>query len=514
MGLISDFTSDLYHVKKIQPIMLNTLSDLDRLINLRRALIVIETLEESRILHHLTDFAKALNTCLYTWDAADKLKCTTHIVNSPTCETLREALAYTKSDIAEGIFVILDPQPHMNDPVVERQLKDIGQDNQGKNRVVILVGERLELPTELKRLVTYYLPPLPDTETIREIYYEEVYRWLNEDHGRKFMKPGDMEGKLIRHLSGLNEEDVRRLIAESIRDDGRLMLEDLKRILKFKRETSSQGGLIEFGIETLGFDNVGGLHNLRRWLEIRRAAFTGEHTQFEVDTPKGMLLLGVQGSGKSLAAKAVAGSWHVPLMRLDFGNLYSKWLGESEHNLKEALRQAEAMAPCVLWIDEIEKGIANDSGETDGGVSRRILGSLLTWMSERSTRVFMVATANDVSKLPPELLRKGRFDEIFFVDLPDAAVRRDIFAIHLGKRRLDPRFFDLSLLARASNGFSGSEIEQVVIDGMYRALGEKQIPRTEHILEELAQTKPLSVVMAEKIKILRVWAEGRTVPAD
>ena len=494
--------------------MFNTLSDLDKLINLRSALVVIETLEESRILHHLADLAKARNICLYTWDAADKLACTTHITHVPVCETLNEALAYAKSDVAEGIVVILDPQPHLKDPAVERQLKDIGEDNQGKNRVVILLAERLELPTDLRRLVTYYVPPLPDTEAIREIYYEEVYRWLNEDHGRKFMKPGDMEDKLIRHLSGLNEEDVRRLMAESIRDDGKLSLEDLKRILKFKRETTSQGGLIEFGIETLGFDNVGGLHNLKHWLELRRAAFTGEHTQFEVDTPKGMLLLGVQGSGKSLAAKAVAGSWHVPLMRLDFGNLYSKWLGESEHNLKEALRQAEAMAPCVLWIDEIEKGIANDNSEADGGVGRRILGSLLTWMSERSARVFMVATANDVSKLPPELLRKGRFDEIFFVDLPNNAVRRDIFAIHLGKRRLDPRFFDLPQLAQASKGFSGSEIEQVVIDGMYRALGERQTPRTEHMLEELTQTKPLSVVMEEKISHLRAWAEGRTVAAD
>lgn len=357
-------------------------------------------------------------------------------------------------------------------------------------------------------------PPLPDTELIREIYYEEVYKWLNEDRGRKFMKPGDMEDKLIRHLSGLNEEDVRRLIAASIRDDGRITLNDLKRILNFKRETSSRGGLIEFGIETLGFDNVGGLHHLKSWLELRRAAFTGEHIPFPVDTPKGILLLGVQGSGKSLAAKAVAGSWHVPLMRLDFGNLYSKWLGESEHNLKEALRQAEAMAPCVLWIDEIEKGIAHNDSDTDGGVGQRILGSLLTWMSERRSKVFLVATANDVSRLPPELLRKGRFDEIFFVDLPGRTVRRDIFAIHLGKRRLDPRFFDLQQLAQASDGFSGSEIEQVVIDGMYRALGQRQTPRTEHMLQELSQTKPLSVLMAEKLDQLRAWAQGRTVVAD
>ena len=494
--------------------MINTLSDLDKLIQLRTALVAIESVEETRVLHHLTELANSRNTCLYTWDAANGLACVTHIVQLPTCGTLKEALAYVKTDIAEGWVLVLDPQPHLKDPAVERQLKEIGEDNQGKNRVLLLIGDHMELPADLRRLTTYFIPPLPDTEMIREIYYEEVYKWLQEDHGRKFMKPGDMEDKLIRHLSGLNEEDVRRLLAESIRDDGRFTLEDIKRILKFKRETTSQGGLVEFGIETLGFDHVGGLYKLKHWLELRRAAFTGEETAFEVDAPKGILLLGVQGSGKSLAAKAVAGNWHVPLMRLDFGNLYSKWLGESEHNLKEALRQAEAMAPCVLWIDEIEKGIANDGGDVDGGVSRRILGSLLTWMSERSSKVFLVATANDVSRLPPELLRKGRFDEIFFVDLPDSTVRRDIFAIHLGKRRLDPRFFNLMQLAQASAGFSGSEIEQVVIDGMYRALGVRETPRTEHLLTELESTRPLSVVMAEKIAHLRAWAKDRTVPAD
>lgn len=494
--------------------MINTLADLDTLVGNRAALVFVETLEEARLLHHLEALARQRGLAFYTWDAADALQCVTHIGNVPKGQSLKDALAYVRSDVPEGLVAILDPQTGLKDAAVERLLKEIGEDDQGKARTVLLIGDRLELPADLRRTGTYYTPPLPDTEVIREIYYEEVYRWLREDHGRKFMKPGDMEDKLVRHLAGLNEEDVRRLIAESIRDDGKLTVADLRRILNFKRDSSSQGGLVEFGIETLGFDHVGGLHNLKHWLELRRAAFTGEPTEFEVDIPKGLLLLGVQGSGKSLAAKAVAGSWHVPLMRLDFGNLYSKWLGESEHNLKEALRQAEAMAPCVLWIDEIEKGVANDSGETDGGVARRILGSLLTWMSERSTRVFLVATANDVSLLPPELLRKGRFDEIFFVDLPTSTVRRDIFAIHLGKRKLDPRFFDLQRLAQASAGFSGSEIEQVVIDGMYRALGDREIPRTEHMLQELASTRPLSVVMGEKIARLRAWAAGRTVAAD
>lgn len=493
---------------------MNTLADLDALIRSRSSLVFVQTLEETRLLHHLGDHCRESNLCLYAWNAAEGLVCVTHLCEPPPLKSLAEALAYARKDIPEGVVVVLDAQTHLKEPVIERLLKEIAEDGRGKTRTVLLVGDHLEVPADLRRVAAWYTPPLPDTETIREIYYEEVYKWLREDRSRKFMKPGEMEDKLVRHLAGLNEEDVRHLLAQSIRDDGRLTLEDLKRILAFKRDTAGKDGLIEFSIETRGFDQVGGLDNLRRWLELRRAAFTGEHTDFEVDAPRGALLLGVQGSGKSLAAKAVAGTWHVPLMRLDFGNLYSKWIGESEHNLKEALRQAEAMAPCVLWIDEIEKGVAHDGGEADGGVSRRILGTLLTWMAERSARVFLVATANDVSRLPPELLRKGRFDEIFFVDLPGLEVRRDIFAIHLGKRKLDPRFFDLARLARASEGYSGAEIEQAVVDGMYRALGAHETPRTEHLLEELAATRPLSVVMAEKIAALRAWAAGRTVPAD
>jgi SpoVK/Ycf46/Vps4 family AAA+-type ATPase len=220
----------------------------------------------------------------------------------------------------------------------------------------------------------------------------------------------------------------------------------------------------------------------------------------------------VQGSGKSLAAKAVAGSWNVPLLRLDFATLYNKYYGETERNLRQALKAAEAMAPCVLWIDEIEKGLAVDDG-ADGGLSRRVLGTLLTWMAERDARVFLAATANDVSRLPPELLRKGRFDEIFFVDLPDAPTREEIFRIHLGRRKLAPEAFDVRALAAAADGFSGAEIEQAVVAAGYEAHAAKRPLDTALVAEELARTRPLSVVMAERVAELRAWAAGRTVPA-
>jgi SpoVK/Ycf46/Vps4 family AAA+-type ATPase len=223
------------------------------------------------------------------------------------------------------------------------------------------------------------------------------------------------------------------------------------------------------------------------------------------------LLLGVQGGGKSLAAKAVAGLWGLPLMRMDVGALYNKYHGETERNLREALKLADAMSPCVLWLDEIEKGMSQDGN--DNGVSQRLLGTLLTWMAERTTRVFIVATSNDISRLPPELIRKGRLDEIFFVDLPDEAVRQDIFSIHLSKRYCDPQQFDLGQLAVATDGFSGSEIEQAIVAALYASSAETRVLDTATLLKEIAATSPLSVVMAEQITRLRLWAADRTIPA-
>jgi SpoVK/Ycf46/Vps4 family AAA+-type ATPase len=227
-----------------------------------------------------------------------------------------------------------------------------------------------------------------------------------------------------------------------------------------------------------------------------------------------VLLLGVQGCGKSLLAKAVAGGFGVPLVRLDFGTLYDKYHGETEKNLRAALASTEQLAPCVLWIDEIEKGLASGSGDGDGGVSRRVLGYLLTWMAERKSKVFLVATANQVHELPAELLRKGRFDEIFFVDLPDAGTRAQVLELHLRKRGLQPEAFDIAALAAAAEGFSGAEIEQAVVAALYAAHAEKRALDTALLQQELGSTRPLSVLMAEQVSALRAWARERTVPAD
>jgi SpoVK/Ycf46/Vps4 family AAA+-type ATPase len=316
--------------------------------------------------------------------------------------------------------------------------------------------------------------------------------------------------KLVDNLAGLPQHDVERLTRQAIFNDGALTEDDLRPLLAAKYQLLNRGGTLSFEPDTARFAEVGGLKNLRRWILQRKAAFDGSAP--ELDAPKGVLLLGVQGCGKSLAARAAAGVLGVPLVRLDFGALYSKWHGESEKNLRESLSSAEALAPCVLWLDEIEKALS--AGDGDSGTSRRVLGAFLTWLAEQRARVFIVATANDIAALPPELVRKGRFDEIFFVDLPTPAARLEIFGIHCKKRTVVLSEPDMKALAARSEGFSGAEIEQAIVSALYTAHANHQVVDAKLIAAELEATRPLSVVMGEKIAELRDWAAERTVPAD
>jgi SpoVK/Ycf46/Vps4 family AAA+-type ATPase len=347
---------------------------------------------------------------------------------------------------------------------------------------------------------------------VKVILKEEVAAWEAAHPGQKVQGEREAFDTLLRHLGGLSGEDVRRLARSAIAESGAITMEQVGRIVSRKHEMLAKESVLSFELDTARFSDVAGLANLKKWLDQRRNAFLGDAAALGLDVPKGIMLLGVQGCGKSLAAKATAGAWAVPLMRLDFGGLYNKFLGETERNLREALEVADAMSPCVLWMDEIEKGVA--TSDNDGGESRRLLGTLLTWMAERKTKVFLVATSNDIERLPPELVRKGRLDEIFFVDLPDATAREEIFRIHLKRRKQDPAAFDMAPMLAKSEGFSGAEIEQAVVGSLYAAHAATQQLATANIVAELERTKPLSVVMAEKIAYLRIWAADRTVKAD
>ncbi len=492
----------------------NQLNELKILIESRIPLIQIETNEELRLLKYLEETAKEKKWDLYTWTVTFGLKKISEQAAVGKTSSLKEALQFIKDTPKLGIFILLDYQLHLTDLISQRLIKEISQSYTQKPLTILLIGSNFELPDDLNKLFIKFKPSLPSPSQIRDIFAEEAHQWINAEPGRKLVGKIDVMEMLFQQFKGIAEEDMRKLALNSISDDGKINLDDVRHVLDFKRQRLGKNGLLEFYTDSPDFSDLGGLDVLKAWLELRRSAFTGDDKALGVDPPKGILLLGVQGSGKSLAAKCVAGSWKVPLLRLDFGSLYAKYLGDSEHNVREVLIQAEAMAPCVLWIDEIEKGITSDgSGSTDGGVSRRLLATILTWMAEHKAKVFLVATANDVSQLPPELLRKGRMDEIFFVDLPDHDIRCDILRIHLNKRKINSLDFEIEKISDACKGFSGAEIEQALVAAIYVSLSEHRPVKTQHLLNEMKLTKPLSILMSEKISGLRKWALGRTMQA-
>ena len=432
--------------------------DLELLINSSVPIIVIETHQEKRI---LDVFAELVQTRLYRplfrWTVTEGLQrldidSVAQRHNAKPVELLSQIKATTKG----SVYVLLDFHPFLDDPVHVRLLKDIATNYSDVSHTVVLVSHAVELPEELERFAVRFEFALPSKLDLEEIIRDEARQWQKYNPRQRIKTYRQTLDQLIVNLTGLSRDDARRLARGAIRDDGALTANDLPDVMRAKFELLGRDGVLSFEYDTARFADVGGLDRLKAWLELRRQVFTSESTAPGLDPPRGIMLLGVQGCGKSLAAKSVAGTWKVPLLQLDFGTLYNNFHGETERNLRESLKTSGLMAPCVLWIDEIEKGIGSDSH--DGGTSRRVLGTLLTWLAEHQERVFIVATANDIESLPPELLRKGRLDEVFFVDLPDRDTRRIIARIHLEKRSLDAASFQLDDLADACEGFSGSEI--------------------------------------------------------
>lgn len=497
---------------------MNDFHDLCLILKSRFPIVVVETAEEQRMLTILERATDSLNWPLFVWSVTDGIKRARRSERMDRSDRvsntyqLSDALRHICLSLQNGVYALLDAHPYLNQPEHQRMIRDIAQNYYKTERTLVLISPELELPSELQRMAATFKLPLPDLNGIKQIINEEAQL----RHRQQGEKPkGDKAALelLSKQLVGMLPDDARRLIRSCL-EDGAITMDDVRSVMRFKQEKLSTGGLLEIELEAGHFKDVAGLSYLKQWLERRKTAFLGDAKAMGLDEPKGILLLGVQGSGKSLAAKATAGSWGVPLLRLDFATLYNKFSGETERNLREALANAEAMAPCVLWIDEIEKGLAGDTtGSGDSGVSRRVLGSLLTWMAERKKPVFVAATANDISALPPELLRKGRFDEIFFVDLPDASTREEIFRIHLKRRNLSPEAFDCKYLAQSCAGYSGAEIEQAIVSGLYEAHAVQSPLTEQHILDELARSKPLSVMMAERVDELRAWAQERTVSA-
>ncbi len=515
-----------------EPIIPSTqqLDALHALLDTAAAVVVIETHDERRVLALFEAMAKAhTDREVWTWSASRGLRVAhnlklslqeigTHADDDETKATkaLPEALEAMEKLRERSIVLLLDVHPYLSNPVITRALKEVALRSEGKGvghgLQVILVGHEIDVPDELAPFTASFEIEPMTLARVRALFDDELAR-------RQRLKGGEVMGlrstleSLLRQMVGLPESAVRHL-ARVVLADGQVTTPDLAQVMKIKAGMSGAAELLQFEQSLPTLDEVAGMAKLKRWLALRREPFVDPQTS-GLPVPRGVLLLGVQGAGKSLAAKAIAASWQVPLFRMDFGALFDKYQGESERKLRDALRVADAMQPCVLWMDEIEKGLSSGQDGADNlGTGQRILGSLLTWMAERRAAVFLVATANDVQRLPPELIRKGRFDEIFFVDLPAEPVREGIFKLHMAKRRVPLDEASMPSLVQASAGFSGAEIEAAIVAACYEAHSHRGAPTAAAVGDELLRTKPLSVTRREAIDALRAWAGERTVPVD
>lgn len=493
---------------------MSELQDLTALIRASTPLIVIETQEEQRIVELFRQSLMQVWRALYRWTITEGLRRIDMDREDPAegPPDASAVLQMIRQADQRGVYLLLDLHPYLGYASHQRLLRDILERRHCQPHVLVMIGAKVELPPELEPLATRFSPHLPDAHALLKMLREEAADYAREHGGRRVEVDQEVAQQILRNLKGLGLRDARRIARQLIFNDGVLGQDDLPQLAKLKFELLNRSGHLHYEYDNARFADVAGANRLKRWINQRRTMFVSGNAPAGLDPPKGVLLLGVQGCGKSMLAKATAAGFGVPLLRLDFGSLYNKYHGETEKNLRDALASAEQLAPCVLWIDEIEKGLA--SGGEDGGVSRRVLGYLLTWMAERESQVFIVATANQVQELPAELLRKGRFDEIFFVDLPTPDTRVELLRLHLGRRGLDADGFALPALAAASQGFSGAEIEQAIVSGLYAAHAEQRPLDDVLLMQEIRATRPLSVLMAEQVQALRAWAAERTVPAD
>jgi AAA+ superfamily predicted ATPase len=478
--------------------------------------ISVVTYEEQYALEIVRQAALGLNRNLWIWSVSGGVR-DGLLADSPFVADTEPPAAglLNLGNAKEGaICVTLDLAEHLKGGLALRALRDIIERFEKNGSTLVMIDSKDNLPDIMRSYARPFEISFPDKDELLGI----IRKTLQRVHSKKPIEVGISQRGLdtiVRNLSGLTRRQAERIIIDTVAEDRRFDDDDINVVIASKRRMIQRGGLLEYIQTPLDLSEIGGMRRLKKWLEERKNAFTSNAEEFGLKAPKGVLMLGIQGAGKSLCAKAIATAWHQPLLRMDPSALYASYIGESERNLRDALRQTEAMSPVILWIDEIEKGFASAASQsTDGGLSKRMFGTLLTWMQEHEAPVFVIATANDIEALPPELLRKGRFDEIFFVDLPAETVRRDIFAIHLKKRGREPGQFELDELARTSEGFSGAEIEQAVISALHEAYANETDLDTIRILSVLRTSPPLSATMAESVQCLRAWAEGRCVPAD
>lgn len=500
----------------------------------RFPVLYIESFEERRVTQEIVAVASDSERVrtprpTWTWTVTQGLLTPDGRNQSGTTDPTK-ALDWIVKHVEPGIFVFRDLHSHLGDgggrpadPGVARRIRDIAEAFQSGTaaRVLILVSPVLRIPPDLEKDITIVDFPLPGEGEIRALLDNMIA--ANAAGGRIRVEVDETgRERLAKAAMGLTLHEAENAFARAMVDDGVLSNEDVHVVLEEKRQTIRKSGLLEFVPADVDLDDVAGLQNLKRWLGKRNNSWMAEATDYGLPAPKGVLMTGVPGCGKSLTAKAVASAWGLPLLRLDIGKVFAGLVGSSEQNMRNAIRSAEATAPCVLWIDEIEKGFSGATGASgDSGTSSRVFGSFLTWMQEKTTPVFVIATANNVDSLPPEFLRKGRFDEIFFVDLPTAVERREVWRVHLAKRLHDQNVaagiaIDDELthgLAEGTEGYSGAEIEQAVVAGLFDAFADRRPLAREDLFRAVENMVPLSVTQAEQISAIRAWAATRAVAA-
>ncbi|MEM9809254.1 MAG: AAA family ATPase [Cyanobacteria bacterium P01_D01_bin.56] len=489
-------------------------------------IIVVETVEEERVQHLINKATLDLQLPVYEWSIAQGLVrlegnrynrwkneyappgASRAAVDKDTADPI-DALRHIQAIAHRAVYWFKDFSTHCDDPVVTRLFREVAQQFSHNQSTLLLSGEQVSLAREIAHEAVYFDMPLPDQDELHKAIVDAVQAL----RGRIKVKLNPEEMRTLVHTTqGMTLNQTKKVIAYAALEDGHLNADDIGRVLERKMQIIRETGLLDYIPVEKNTAELGGFHGLKHWLARARTGFSHQAQSLNLTPPKGILIVGIQGCGKSLAAKTIAREWQMPLLKLDAGRLYDKYVGGSEKNFRQAVSLAEKMAPAVLWIDEIEKTMGGaQSSDTDGGLSRRLFGSFLTWLQEKSQEVFVVATANDISQLPPELLRKGRFDEIFFVDLPDAEDRATILTIHLKRHHQTPDSFDMAELVRATEGFSGAEIQQVIVSSLYQSIHEQCNLDTALLVQAIKATVPLSVARREDIQRLRCLAADRFV---
>ncbi len=490
----------------------NATREIEILVRARYPIVYVVSWEESRVEQALAEIAQARRKRMYMWTTTQGLTAYGSRSTDPDSQRPLVALDRIMQSQEQALFVLKDFHPFLTDHQVIRKLRDLTHSLKLTLKTLILVCPILALPPELEKEITVVDFELPSREDLAALL-ERIRQSVAGKEGVNVDLTPEERERIVKAAQGLTLMEAENVLARSLVEAKRF---DIDIITSEKQQIIRKTQILEYFDASQDVTDVGGLDILKDWLRKRTRAFGEAAREFGLPEPKGLLLLGVQGCGKSLTAKTIANLWRLPLLKLDVGKIFGGIVGSSEENIRKAIRIAESVSPCVLWIDEIEKGLSGtqSSGVSDAGTTARVFGTLITWLQEKTAPVFVVATANDISELPPELMRKGRFDDIFFVDLPTDAERREIVEIHLTRRSRDAETYDLAAIAEACEGFSGAEIEQAVVAGMYEAFDRGDSLRTEDILHAIRTSVPLSATMSHVIHELRTWARLRARPAS